>query len=163
MVRTPESLQKQTHLADDTDPDKIELTSKSGYLTDSMTSLRMSCVRPVATGPEKVVRAVLRDLGFQPEFNLCNLPGRPDIVCSNQRKIIFVHGCFWHRHPGCSRTTVPARNRPLWQKKFDRTIARDRRNRTSLEDDGWQLLILWECTLKNRGILEYTIKSFLSS
>src|SRR5260221_8291171 len=102
------------------------------YITDELTSRRMSSVSPLGTSAEKALRTILADIGIQCEFNRKDLQGRPDIVISSLNAIIFVHGCFWHRHNGCVRSSTPARNANLWREKFQDTIARDRRNQLAL-------------------------------
>ena len=84
--------------------------AKNGYESDPETSRRMSAVRPVDTTPEKVVRRILTKLGFRYRLNRTALPGRPDVVFVGLRRVIFVHGCYWHRHEGCARATTPKRN-----------------------------------------------------
>jgi DNA mismatch endonuclease (patch repair protein) len=72
----------------------------------------------------------------------------PDIVLPRHNLVVFVHGCFWHRHPGCPRATTPASNRDYWLPKFERTVARDRKNRYALHRQGWRVAVVWECELK---------------
>ncbi|MEA3364551.1 MAG: DNA mismatch endonuclease Vsr, partial [Candidatus Hydrogenedentes bacterium] len=77
-----------------------------------------------------------------------DLPGKPDIVLLKYRTVVFVHGCFWHRHPNCKRAAIPATNREYWLPKFQRTVARDKANRRKLRRMGWKVVIVWECELK---------------
>ena len=105
----------------------------------------MARVKGKNTKPELLVRHALHALGYRFRLHRGNLPGRPDIVLPKYRTAIFVHGCFWHRHPGCSKATTPKTRTDFWQDKFETNIARDRRNVVALEDDGWQVLTVWEC------------------
>lgn len=97
------------------------------------------------TKPELLVRGALHRLGFRFRLHKRDLPGRPDIVLPKYRTVIFVHGCFWHRHPGCRRTTTPATRKAFWLNKFEANIARDRKATETLERAGWNVLVLWEC------------------
>src|ERR1700722_6239080 len=125
----------------------------SKYATDEQTTRRMRRIKPVNTGPERIVRRVIRGLRLACRLYVSSLPGRPDIVLPAAKKVIFVHGCFWHRHAQCERTTMPRRNMPLWKTKFRRTIARDRKNVKELRRLGWKELIVWECETRNLEVL----------
>ncbi len=133
----------------------------NGYVTDEPTSRRMSAVHTRNTTPEKIVRTLLTRLGFR--YRLCrhDLPGRPDVVFPGRKKLIFVHGCFWHRHKGCARTTTPRRNASLWHDKFTRTVRRDAKNRRELAALGWDVLVVWECETANGTALTDKLRSFL--
>ncbi len=108
-------------------------------------SALMGRIRANNTSPEKVVRGVLQGLGYRFGLHKKDLPGSPDIVLSSRRLAIFVHGCFWHRHTGCSRTTTPKSNSAFWLKKFAANVARDSRVRRELRKLGWATAVLWEC------------------
>jgi DNA mismatch endonuclease (patch repair protein) len=105
----------------------------------------MRQVRGKNTGPEMVVRRLLHRLGLRFRLHRRNLPGRPDLVLPRWATVIFVHGCFWHRHPRCKQSTTPASNRPFWLRKFRLNRQRDRRKQRELERQGWRVLIVWEC------------------
>ena len=113
----------------------------------------MRRVRSVNTAPEIKVRSLLHRLGFRFRLHRKDLPGNPDIVLPKHSAVIFVHGCFWHRHPGCSRTTTPASHRDYWLPKFSRTVERDFKNQEQLRSSGWKVVVVWECELKNLDIL----------
>ena len=132
-----------------------------GYQTDDRTSKRMSAISPKGTKPEKIVRQILTRLGYRYRLHRHDLPGRPDIVFLGRRKVIFVHGCYWHRHSGCYRATMPARNVELWQEKFDRTVERDQNNFQTLQDEGWQLLVIWECEIPEQECIAQRLTQFL--
>lgn len=117
-------------------------------LTPERRSWNMSRIRGRDTGPELKLRSLLHRAGFR--FRLYNkkLPGRPDILLRRYRTAIFVHGCYWHRHPGCSKATTPSTRMEFWTSKFERTIARDREATRKLEAAGWNVEIVWECELE---------------
>lgn len=110
----------------------------------------MKLVHSRDTVPEKVVRSLLHHLGFRFRLHRKDLPGNPDIVLPKYSTVVFVHGCFWHRHAGCPRATTPATNQEYWLPKFERTVKRDRRNVAELKRQGWHVIIVWECELRDR-------------
>ena len=105
----------------------------------------MSRVRGKHTKPELAVRRLLHGLGYRFRLHRRDLPGSPDIVFPSRRVVVFVHGCFWHRHEGCRRTTDPKTRGDFWQAKFARNVRRDADNQTLLEAAGWKVVIVWEC------------------
>jgi DNA mismatch endonuclease, patch repair protein len=109
----------------------------------------MSRVRQRGTGPELAVRAILRRLGHRFRTNAKGLPGSPDIYSASRKRAVFVHGCFWHRHPRCRATTTPTRNREFWLAKFLANVARDNRNARGLRRLGYRVMTVWECQLKS--------------
>lgn len=116
-------------------------------------SWTMAQVKDRDTRPERVVRSLLHRLGCRFRLHRADLPGKPDIVLPKRRTVIFVHGCFWHRHAGCRRATMPASNTEYWKRKFSRTVARDAQNTLRLERSGWRVLVVWECELKDMEAL----------
>lgn len=117
-------------------------------LTPEQRSSVMRSVRLRNTKPERITRAILHRLGLR--FTVAGpynrtLPSRPDIVLPRWRSVVLVHGCFWHRHPGCRLTTTPSNRADFWQQKFDANIARDKLQRNSLRKLGWRVIIVWEC------------------
>ena len=121
-------------------------------MVDSLTSERrswnMSRIRGRNTGPELRLRSLLHRAGFRFRLHAKQLPGSPDIVLPKYRTVIFVHGCFWHRHPGCRNATMPSTRREFWREKFDGNVSRDLRNQAALVAAGWTVLTIWECELK---------------
>lgn len=109
----------------------------------------MRRVRSKNTTPERKVRSLLHRLGFRFRLHLKDLPGKPDIVLPKHSSVIFVHGCFWHRHPGCPRATTPAANQDYWLPKFKKTVERDKRNQIELRRRGWRVTVVWECELRD--------------
>lgn len=122
----------------------------------------MSKVQGKNTKPELVVRSLLHRLGFRFRLHRSDLPGNPDIVLPKYRKVIFVHGCFWHGHEGCSRAKRPSTNRVFWDEKLDKNIARDRRTVVELAQFGWESLIVWSCETKDKECLQAKLLSFLA-
>jgi DNA mismatch endonuclease (patch repair protein) len=118
-------------------------------IVDSITRSRMMAgIRGVDTRPELVLRRALHRSGFRYRLHVANLPGRPDLVLPGRRAVIFVHGCFWHRHEGCHWCTTPAANASFWRKKFGSNVDRDRRHADQLRADGWRVAVVWECALR---------------
>jgi DNA mismatch endonuclease (patch repair protein) len=117
----------------------------AGEPIDPDRSALMACVRDKHSKPEMVVRRIAHGLGFRFRLHRRDLPGTPDLVFPSMRKVIFVHGCFWHRHKGCVRTTSPATRRQYWADKFAANIKRDRAKQRKLRTCGWEVLVIWEC------------------
>ena len=113
--------------------------------TTAADSRRMAGIRQRDTRAEVEVRRVLRELGVRYRVNVKTLPGRPDVANATRRLAVFVHGCFWHRHPGCRRTTTPTRNRDFWLDKFAANVQRDRRSEDALRALGYRVAVIWEC------------------
>ena len=109
----------------------------------------MRQVRGKNTIPEMSVRKVLHAMGYRYRLHRKDLPGKPDIVLPKYHLCIFVNGCFWHQHPGCSRATIPASNVGFWEAKLTQTKARDHQNIVELSKLGWRTLVVWECETKN--------------
>src|SRR5690606_25344313 len=123
-------------------------------------SERMSRVRSSDTGPEWIVRSTVHKLGFRYRLHSPDLPGRPDLVFRSRNKAIFVHGCFWHQH-GCHSYRMPKTRRGFWQAKLEKNVLRDKRNTALLRRQGWRVLVLWECQLKNSRSLQKRLLRFL--
>lgn len=100
------------------------------------------------TKPEILVRKLLHSLGYRFRIQRKDLPGRPDIVLPRYKTAIFVNGCFWHRHEGCKLASSPSTNSDFWEKKFATNVERDARNYAALKEQGWNVLIIWECEVK---------------
>lgn len=117
----------------------------------------MSQVRSKNTKPEIRVRSLLHAMGFRFRLQRKDLPGKPDITLPKYKSVVFVHGCFWHRHPGCKKTTTPATRVDFWQEKFRKNVDRDERNRRELIGLGWRVIVVWECELRNEQALAYRL------
>ena len=109
----------------------------------------MSRIRGKDTKPEKIVRSVLHKDGFRFRLNRKDLPGKPDIVLPKYQSVVFVHGCFWHRHPRCKYAYNPKSRIKFWQKKFSENVERDKLVRKELKKMKWKVIVVWECELKN--------------
>jgi DNA mismatch endonuclease, patch repair protein len=105
----------------------------------------MASVPTTNSKPEVRLRKELFRLGYRYRLHVKSLPGTPDIVMPKHRSIVFVHGCFWHRHPGCRLSSIPATRSAFWASKFNANVARDRRNRDALRKLGWNIVIMWQC------------------
>jgi DNA mismatch endonuclease (patch repair protein) len=123
----------------------------------------MAKVRGENTSPERLVRSLIHKMGYRFRLNVKDLPGKPDIVLKKHKKVIFVHGCFWHQHEGCPHAARPSSNTEYWNKKLDRNMLRDRENMHKLEYLGWNVLIVWECETRDREKLVDKLKGFLTS
>ena len=130
-------------------------------ITSAERSAQMSLVKSKDTGPELKVRKLAHSLGYRYRLHGASLPGKPDLVFVKRKKVVFVHGCFWHRHAGCRKATTPATNLDYWLPKFDRTIERDQRNIERLSSLGWSALVVWECELKDLNALGQRLRAFL--
>ena len=117
-------------------------------------SWNMSRIRSKNTKPEMIVRSTLHKMGYRFRLHRKDLPGTPDIVLPKYKAVIFVHGCFWHRHQGCKNCYTPKSRTDFWKRKFQDTIVRDRRNTDELELLGWRDLVIWECETKQDDIGE---------
>lgn len=125
----------------------------------------MSGIRASNTRPEILLRRGLHARGLRYRVNVRRLPGTPDLVLRKWKCVIQVHGCYWHRHPGCSKATMPSSNVAFWSKKFETNVRRDRTTLEKLHEMGWRTVVVWECAIGSTvgdEILE-TIEAFLSS
>ena len=118
---------------------------------DKARSSSMSRVRSENTKPEMVVRRLLHGSGYRYRLHVGELPGRPDLVFPSRKKVVFVHGCFWHRHLGCPRSTIPRTRTDFWMTKFAANVERDARKLNELENLGWKCTIVWECETKSQS------------
>jgi len=123
-------------------------------LTASARSQLMGRIGSKNTRPELRVRRAAHALGLRYRLHGRKLAGSPDLVLPRHRTALFVHGCFWHRHAGCPRSSSPRRNADFWQAKFARNVARDADVRSTLESQGWRVLVIWECETKSKSMLE---------
>jgi DNA mismatch endonuclease (patch repair protein) len=120
----------------------------------------MAKVKATDSKPEMLVRRAAHRLGYRYRLHVRALSGTPDLVFPRLKKVIFVHGCFWHRHPGCARTTTPKSHAEYWKEKFDDNVRRDEASQASLEALGWQVLVIWECETRNPGSLTVRVSRY---
>lgn len=132
-------------------------------LTPNQRSERMSRVRGKDTKPELIVRRLVHGLGYRYRLHRRDLPGQPDLVFPSRRKVLFVHGCFWHRHEGCPLTRWPKSRLEFWKPKLEGNRIRDQANQAKLADLGWDYLVVWECDLKDMDRLANKIVKFLGT
>lgn len=125
------------------------------------TSERMACIRSKNTAPEMIVRRILHSLGYRYRLHRREIPGTPDVVFARRRKVIQVHGCFWHQHPGCKAAHLPLSRLEYWQPKLARNITRDIASLEALSTAGWDVLVLWECEIKQGGDIQERLVLFL--
>ena len=124
-------------------------------------SWNMSRIRGRDTRPERTVRSVLHRLGFRFRLHRRDLPGVPDIVLTRHRTVIFVHGCFWHRHTGCRLAYTPKSNAEFWLNKLTSNVKRDAVNVRKLRTLGWTVMTIWECQVANEQSLEARLNKAL--
>ncbi len=124
-------------------------------------SLLMAKIGSKNSQPEMAVRRAAHSLGYRFRLHRRDLPGTPDLVFPRLRKVIFVHGCFWHRHPGCPRTTTPKTRTAFWLEKFKANEARDRHVEAELRKLGWEIIVIWGCETKPQVKLSEMLINFL--
>jgi DNA mismatch endonuclease, patch repair protein len=149
-------------LGEGTLPKRVKAISKSKpESSDELRSRIMRSVKSINTGPEIIVRRLLHRLGYRYRLHRRDLPGRPDIVFFSRRKIIFVHGCFWHSHNCPQGIRTPKTNTDYWRRKIHRNQERDASNVGKLEANSWEVLVIWECELKNLSHVTERLMAFL--
>ena len=132
-------------------------------LSPEARSRNMARISGKDTSPEMTVRRLLHNMGYRYQLHLRSLPGRPDLVFPRRRKAVFVHGCFWHRHQGCRYAYRPKSRTDFWDGKFAQNIERDARNLRALADRGWEALVVWQCEIKDLGLLRNRLSEFLGA
>ncbi len=130
-------------------------------LSSSQRSERMSRIHAKDTGPELAVRSLVHKMGFRYRLHSRELPGCPDLVFPHRKKVLFVHGCFWHRHNNCRNNRTPKTKLSFWLPKLNANKKRDQKNQTRLKSMGWKSCVVWECELKNKEILAKRIEIYL--
>ncbi|WP_229013390.1 very short patch repair endonuclease [Paraburkholderia gardini] len=130
-------------------------------LTPGERSERMARIKAKNTKPELAVRKLVHRMGFRYRLHGKGLPGHPDLVFAGRRKVIFVHGCFWHRHEDCKLARLPKSRLDFWKQKLDANVQRDKEVERRLAEIGWEVMIVWECEVKTEIGLMSRIKAFL--
>jgi DNA mismatch endonuclease (patch repair protein) len=130
-------------------------------LTSIERSKRMALIRSAHTKPELLVRSITHRCGYRFRLHVSELPGKPDLVFPKLRKVVFVHGCFWHRHPGCPLARLPKSKLDFWVPKLTQNRIRDLRNIGRLRRAGWNVKVIWECEMRKAAKVEKKIKGFL--
>jgi DNA mismatch endonuclease (patch repair protein) len=123
----------------------------------------MARVRSKNMRPELMVRKLVFGMGYRYRLHIRELPGCPDLVFRPRRKVIFVHGCFWHRHANCALARLPKSRLDFWEPKLEGNRVRDEKNRRSLKQEGWDVLTVWECQIQDAAGLERRIRRFLDA
>ena len=132
-------------------------------LSNAERSSRMALVRSTDTKPELLVRRIVYGLGYRYRVHFSKLPGRPDLVFTRTRKVIFVHGCFWHRHRRCSLARLPKSRLEFWVPKLTQNRERDAANLRKLRRAGWQVAVIQECQIEGPGRLQSAITMILDA
>lgn len=122
----------------------------------------MSRVKNKDTKPEIAVRSILHRMGYRFRIHRSDLPGKPDIVLPKYGAVVFVNGCFWHGHKGCSRAARPSSNKSFWNKKIDRNKKRDLVVSKGLKSKGWRVLTIWQCQIRDEAALKERLRGFLN-
>ena len=135
--------------------------SMADNLTHPQRHLCMSHNKGKNTSPEMLIRRLVYSLGYRYRLHKKNLPGCPDLVFLSRKKVIFVNGCYWHRHKCKKGYSMPKTKHAFWQSKFSKTIKRDKRKYKDLKKLGWKMLVVWECQLKNIETVKAKIVNFL--
>ena len=138
------------------------MLSEVKHKVSEQRSRNMSAIKSKNTKPEIAVRKLLHSMGYRFRLHSKNLPGSPDIVLPKYKTVIFVHGCFWHRHENCKYASTPKTRQEFWNKKFNENILRDKKNLEILSSLGWKIIIIWECEIRNKKInLEQIFKNVI--
>ncbi len=127
---------------------------------------RRRCMASISgknTKPELVVRKLLFSLGYRYRLHYSCLPGKPDLVFPGKRKVIFIHGCFWHRHDCKKGKSMPSKNKAFWEKKLSDNVSRDSKNIDDLNKSGWDVLVIWACEINNLELLGVKLHSYLQT
>ena len=130
-------------------------------LTKKERSERMSLIRASGSAPELKLRRLVHRMGFRYRLHVKGLPGKPDLVFPSRRAVIFMHGCFWHRHGGCKLARLPKSKLDFWEPKLNANKQRDIGDQRKLKELGWRVLVIWECELANLDHVSSTVTKFL--
>ena len=126
------------------------MSSEEIYKVSEQRSRNMSAIKSKNTKPEIAVRKLLYSMGYRFRLHRKDLPGSPDIVLPKYKTVIFVHGCFWHRHENCKYASTPKTRQEFWEAKFRDNINRDKLNQENLSSKGWKIIVVWECEIKDK-------------
>ena len=127
-------------------------------MTNEVRSRNMTAIKSKNTKTEIEVRKLLHSMGYRFRLHMKDLPGNPDIVLKKYKTVIFVNGCFWHRHPNCKYASIPKTRPEFWSQKFKSNVERDKNNYIKIKNLGWKYIVVWECELKNRSDLVEKLK-----
>ena len=138
------------------------MSSKEIYKVSEQRSRNMSAIKSKNTKPEIKVRKILHSMGYRFRLHSKDLPGSPDIVLPKYKTVIFVHGCFWHRHENCKFASTPKTRQEFWENKFKANVKRDLEIQEKIKNIGWKYFVIWECEARNIESIEEKIKRFLN-
>ena len=127
-------------------------------MTNEVRSRNMAAIKSKNTKPEIKVRQLLHSMGYRFRLHMKDLPGNPDIVLKKYKTVIYVNGCFWHRHPNCKYASTPKTRTSFWSQKFQSNVERDNKNYIKIKNLGWKYIVVWECELKNKSDLVEKLK-----
>ena len=139
------------------------MSSEVIHKVSEQRSRNMSAIKSKNTKPEIAVRKLLHSMGYRFRLHRKDLPGSPDIVLPKYKTVIFVHGCFWHRHENCKYASTPKTRKEFWENKFNCNKKRDQKIQKEIIDLGWKFIIIWECEARNIQPLEEKLKGYLIS
>ena len=138
------------------------MSSEVIHKVSEQRSRNMSAIKSKNTKPEIKVRKVLHSMGYRFRLHRKDLPGSPDIVLPKYKTVIFVHGCFWHRHENCKYASNPKTRKEFWENKFKTNVKRDKEIQEKIKNIGWKSVVIWECEVRNIESIEEKIKRFLN-
>ncbi len=127
-------------------------------MASDVRSRNMAAIKSKNTKPEIKVRQLLHSMGYRFRLHMKDLPGNPDIVLKKYKTVIYVNGCFWHRHPNCKYASTPKTRTSFWSQKFQSNVERDNKNYIKIKNLGWKYIVVWECELKNKSDLVEKLK-----
>ena len=127
-------------------------------MASEVRSRNMAAIKSKNTKPEIKVRQLLHSMGYRFRLHMKDLPGNPDIVLKKYKTVIYVNGCFWHRHPNCKYASTPKTRTSFWSQKFQSNVERDNKNYIKIKNLGWKYIVVWECELKNKSDLVEKLK-----
>ena len=128
------------------------MKKEANHIISASRSKNMSAIKSKNTKPEIAVRKLLHSMGYRFRLHRKDLPGSPDIVLPKYKTVIFVHGCFWHRHENCKYASTPKTRKEFWENKFKSNLKRDAEVQEKIKNIGWQSVVIWECEIKNKEI-----------
>ena len=128
------------------------MSSEVMHKVSEQRSRNMSAIKSKNTKPEIAVRKLLHSMGYRFRLHRKDLPGSPDIILPKYKTVIFVHGCFWHRHENCKYASIPKTRKEFWESKFKANVKRDKEIQEKIKNIGWQSVVFWECEIKNEKI-----------
>src|SRR5215213_643415 len=162
VVNNPAQSRTSTPRAPDKLREKVKGLNSSDIYSPEKRSEIMGRIKSRDTKPELVVRSLIHYLGFRFRLHAPELPGRPDIVLSRLRKVVFVNGCFWHRHVGCPQARLPKVRGLWWKNKLTRNFERDVETQKRLRGEGWKVFVVWQCQIRDLSLLEKNLREFLT-